>query len=259
MDHYVARGLFAVVGTDADGRRLFRALPGALEWMEASEEYRAVRDDGVATEAHRRRVQEAWLTVAGRSRTGRRRAEAPGRGRAISMSVSPNRPIITLKGAVKAPPPAGPTSPPEPIGQVAATITAAVAQKSPASIPEASDAAAAWQRRKRARAETLAWLASTFPDAFGTMKPLMIGAGAAIWPLAKSSGITRRSLNDALRLHTESGRIPRRARCSGRRARRSFGRVARVRGRRTPCSRSRDEGGALAGSDRAPGSSPRET
>lgn len=32
----------------------------------------------------------------------------------------------------------------------------------------------------------------------------MIGAGAAAWPLAKLAGIKRRSLNDALKLHTES-------------------------------------------------------
>jgi ProQ/FINO family len=53
--------------------------------------------------------------------------------------------------------------------------------------------------------ETLAWLAAQYPATFGAdMKPLMIGAGREIWPVAKAGGTKRQELNDAMKWRTRS-------------------------------------------------------
>jgi sRNA-binding protein len=52
-----------------------------------------------------------------------------------------------------------------------------------------------------ARDAAMAWLAATYPTAFGLngeVKPVAIGVGKLIWPAAKAAGIKRRALNDAL-------------------------------------------------------------
>jgi ProQ/FINO family len=52
-----------------------------------------------------------------------------------------------------------------------------------------------------AAARIAAWLAATYPAAFGLngdVKPVAIGVGKLIWPAAKAAGIGRRALNDAL-------------------------------------------------------------
>ena len=50
-----------------------------------------------------------------------------------------------------------------------------------------------------ARDAAMAWLAATYPAAFGAdVKPVAIGVGKPIWPEAKAAGIKRRALHDAL-------------------------------------------------------------
>ena len=60
---------------------------------------------------------------------------------------------------------------------------------------------AASRARRIARDAAMAWLAATYPAAFGlndAVKPVAIGVGKLIWPAAKAAGIKRRALNDAL-------------------------------------------------------------
>jgi hypothetical protein len=55
--------------------------------------------------------------------------------------------------------------------------------------------------RRIARDAAMAWLAATYPAAFGLdgdVKPVAIGVGKLIWPEAKAAGIKRRALHDAL-------------------------------------------------------------
>ena len=61
--------------------------------------------------------------------------------------------------------------------------------------------------RRVAREAALAWLAATYPKAFGPeIKPLAIGVGKQVWPLAKEAGIKRAAFNSALKFHTTSFR-----------------------------------------------------
>ena len=95
------------------------------------------------------------------------------------MGPHPGRKLITLKAGA----PAAPKKPPvRPLGP--------------------SDVAKA---RRVAQAEALAWLAETYPAAFGSVvRPLALGAGRLVWPEAKRRGIKRRALNAALKRHTGS-------------------------------------------------------
>jgi sRNA-binding protein len=79
----------------------------------------------------------------------------------------------------------------------------ATERKPPASLQGPSDATAARiaasRARRVARDAAMAWLAATYPLAFGAdVKPVAIGVGKLIWPEAKAAGIRRRALNDAL-------------------------------------------------------------
>lgn len=56
-----------------------------------------------------------------------------------------------------------------------------------------------------ARKQATAWLATTYPAVFGVVvKPLMLGAGRAIWPEAQAAGVKRAALNAAMKWHTNS-------------------------------------------------------
>jgi ProQ/FINO family len=100
-------------------------------------------------------------------------------------------------------------SPPTPLPPRAAPMEPEVAKGPPARPSDAtagpSDAGAARiaasRARRIARNAAMAWLAATYPAAFGlngNVKPVAIGAGKLIWPAAKAAGIKRRALNDAL-------------------------------------------------------------
>jgi hypothetical protein len=53
--------------------------------------------------------------------------------------------------------------------------------------------------RRLARDAATDWLQRTYPNVFGAeVRPLAIGVGAVIWPIAKAAGITRKAYNDAI-------------------------------------------------------------
>jgi hypothetical protein len=114
----------------------------------------------------------------------------------------PKRKLITLKGVVvgkaaaAAGEPMGSGSPPAP---PAAPSAPAASRKPPASPPSPSEAIAAAKARRLAWTEALAWLAATYPAAFGPdVKPLAIGVGRLVWPRAKLAGIRRKAFNAAI-------------------------------------------------------------
>ena len=97
------------------------------------------------------------------------------------------RPILTLKGVLKAPPAKPPTIKP--------------------ALPPIAIAALAKTRRKAAREAALAWLATAYPKMFGDeVKALALGIGRQVWPRAKAAGVQRRALHDALKWRTSSFR-----------------------------------------------------
>jgi hypothetical protein len=63
FDDLINRGFITVLRIRRDGSRLIRRAPGADEWWEAAATYCMARDDGALTEAHRKRVCEAWLAI----------------------------------------------------------------------------------------------------------------------------------------------------------------------------------------------------
>ena len=59
----IGQGFITVVRIRRDGGRVIRWQPGTSEWFEAAAKYCMARDDGAVTEAHRKRVREAWLAI----------------------------------------------------------------------------------------------------------------------------------------------------------------------------------------------------
>ena len=59
------------------------------------------------------------------------------------------------------------------------------------------------RQRKRARLAAMAWLKTTFPLLFGyPPKPLAVGIGKLIWPVAKDAGLKRCDVGAALHYFT---------------------------------------------------------
>jgi hypothetical protein len=63
IDDLIRRGFMTVVRIRRDGRRVIQWPPEVDEWWVATAEYCMARDDGAVTEAHRKRVREAWLAI----------------------------------------------------------------------------------------------------------------------------------------------------------------------------------------------------
>jgi hypothetical protein len=63
FDDLISRGFITVVRTRRDGSRVIHWTPEVSEWWEATTKYCMARDDGALTEAHRKRVREAWLAI----------------------------------------------------------------------------------------------------------------------------------------------------------------------------------------------------
>ena len=121
------------------------------------------------------------------------------------------RPILTLKGAIKA---TVASSSPSLLGKAAnGSQTAAgvvrvggepgVHQAGP--VATGAHLSASASARKLARIQALARLAVEYPAVFGTdIKPLAVGVGRLAWPEAKAGGIKRRAFHDALKWRTSS-------------------------------------------------------
>jgi hypothetical protein len=63
MADSIRRGFITVVRIRRDGGRVIRWSREVDEWWVANAEYCMARDDGAVTEAHRKRVREAWLAI----------------------------------------------------------------------------------------------------------------------------------------------------------------------------------------------------
>jgi hypothetical protein len=59
----IERGFITIVRIRRDGGRVVRWRPEVSEWWQAAAEYCMARDDGTVSEAHRKRVREAWLAI----------------------------------------------------------------------------------------------------------------------------------------------------------------------------------------------------
>jgi hypothetical protein len=83
---------------------------------------------------------------------------------------------------------------PKPPVNVTAPVKLTVATKAGVKIAPPADLKAKINRRRRARLAGLAWLTKTWPGLFDVspVKPLAIGAGAAIVAAAKSAGMSAR-------------------------------------------------------------------
>ena len=86
LTELIERGFVTIVRIRRDGGRVIRWIPGTEEWWEAAARYCMARDDGTVSEAHRKRVREAWLAIRDRVRTELRRTGARGRSHAVSMT-----------------------------------------------------------------------------------------------------------------------------------------------------------------------------
>jgi hypothetical protein len=117
----------------------------------------------------------------------------------IGPHPKPARKIISLPKAK--PPEAAPTRaarPPAPVPAPKAPSPQPEPKRPPAR-PALEPRMLAARARRIARDAAAAWLRETYPLAFGDqVRPLAIGVGALIWPVAKAAGIKRRAYNDAI-------------------------------------------------------------